>query len=89
MKHVVILNRFWLAEQGTQSDSVLVLGLIVFLIGVIHDCLKTVGIRNKGEMSMKTRMKLAVYRCSKSILYTSWTMGTNLLTEIALRAKAY
>ena len=91
MNNIEILNnRFWLAEQGTQSGSVLVLGLIVcFLIGVINDWVKTIKIRNKGEMSMKTKMKLAFYRCSKSVLCTSWTMGTNLLTGIALRATAY
>lgn len=81
-----VINRFRLAEQGVQGKSILVLGLIVCLLsGVIHDWLWSMSLQDKEEVPMKTKMKNAILICSKSILYTIWTMSTNFSIETALQ----
>ena len=63
---------------------VLVLGFMVYiLIGLMYDiCSKTVLI--KEVLPMKTKVKEVFNTCSKSILYSIWTMGANLLAGALL-----
>lgn len=63
-----------------------VLGLIVYiLIGFLFDCLKMNGLKNKEELPMKTKTKYYFSVCFKSILFSVWTMGANLMAS-ALQA---
>ncbi len=83
-------SKFRLAEQGKQSIvPIIVLGLIVYiLIGLLHDCYEKNGLGNKEGLLMKTKVKTYFSICSKFILLSVWTMGTNLMAS-ALLAYAY
>ena len=72
---------------GSQGLPIIVLGLIAYiLIGILRDYLTEVDENYKEGLPMKTKMKTATLICSKSVLCTVWTMGTNLLVGTALQS---
>lgn len=73
------------AEQGSQSNFVIVLGLIVYILtGLVHDIIEKVCSSNKDGLSMKTKMKKAFVAITSSILNSVWTVGANLLAAALL-----
>lgn len=63
----------------------MVLGLIVYiLIGFVHDLFPKLFACHKEELPMKTKVIRALVAVSKSILYSVWTVGANLLAGALL-----
>jgi len=79
-------NRLKLAEQGlVRSISALVLGVVVYVaIDLIDDFLVMFGLNDKGDLPMKTKAVNYLAVCVKSVLFSVWTMGANLMAGALL-----
>lgn len=72
------------AMLGSQNFVAIVLVFIGFiLIGLLHDFAEKIGINNKGEMFMKTKMR-KIFIVIISVLNSVWTMNANLLAGMLL-----
>ena len=57
--------------------------MVYILIGLIHDIFSNI-VLIKGVLPMETKVKEFFITCSKSILYSIWTMSANLLAGALL-----
>lgn len=58
--------------------------MVIFLIGITLDCISNVELKDKGEISVKTKMKKFFAASVKTILNLIWTVGANLLASALL-----
>jgi H+/Cl- antiporter ClcA len=85
-------NKHRLATQGTSNIEVLAvaLGFIVYiLMGFLYDMLENTTSLMKEGTPMKLRIIENLIIISKSVLFSTWTLGSNLLAGTLLAYTYY